>query len=303
MATVQEILSWYESDSPGTIANIRKFFTHGALSNTGKTLIYAVDQGFEHGPGRSFGINPDSYDPHYHFQFAIDSGASGFAAPLGFLESGARTFAGQIPLILKMNSSNSLLAGDLAPDQAITASIEDALRLGCSAIGFTIYPGSDASLDMFEEIRELAEEAKAVGLAVVIWSYARGNMSKEGETALDIISYGAHMAALLGAHIIKVKVPTACLENPDAKAEYIAQSIPTEPLTARIQHVMKCAFGGRRIVIFSGGTAKDNGSLIEESQAIRDGGGLGSIIGRNFFRRPRQEALTLVQEICRIYQK
>src|SRR5690554_2629545 len=156
---VRKILSNYESDNPGTKANLARILMQGRLGGTGRLVILPVDQGFEHGPARSFAPNPDAYDPHYHFQLAIHAGLSAFAAPLGMIEAGADTFAGCIPTILKVNSANSLAS---AKDQAITGSVSDALRLGCSAIGFTIYPGSDSAFDMMEEIRDLAEEAKSV---------------------------------------------------------------------------------------------------------------------------------------------
>ncbi len=245
---VKEILSHYESDNPGTKANLARILMEGRLGGSGKLLILPVDQGFEHGPARSFAPNPPAYDPHYHFQLAVDAGLSAFAAPLGMIEAGADSFAGAIPTILKVNSSNSLAK---AKDQAVTGSVNDALRLGCAAIGFTIYPGSDYAFEMMEEIRQLAEEAKAAGLAVVIWSYPRGDaLSKEGETAMDICAYAAHMAALLGAHIIKVKPPTAFLEQPEAKKVYEKEKIPIATLADRIRNVVQSCFNGRRIVVF-----------------------------------------------------
>lgn len=297
---IQKILSWYESDNPGTKANLARVLMQGRLGGTGKMVILPVDQGFEHGPARSFAANPAAYDPHYHFQLAIDAGLNAYAAPLGWLEAGADTFAGMIPTILKMNSSNSLYDKANTPDQAITASVEDALRLGCSAIGFTIYPGSDASLDMFEEIRDLAAEAKACGLSVVIWSYARGALSKAGETAIDVIAYGAHMAALLGAHIIKVKLPTAQLENEDAKKQYIQHQVKIDTLEDRIRHVVQSCFNGRRLVIFSGGEVKETHSILKDAEAIAAGSGNGLIIGRNCFQRPREEALTMLDDLIKI---
>jgi class I fructose-bisphosphate aldolase len=300
---VKKILQNYESDNPGTKSRLAQMLMHGRLGGTGRMIILPVDQGFEHGPVRSFAPNPDSYDPHYHFKLAIDSGLNAYAGPLGWLEAGADTFAGAIPTILKMNSSNTLLPKDHAPDQAVTASISDALRLGCSAIGFTIYPGSEASLDMFEEIRELAEEAKSCGLAVVIWSYARGSMSKAGETAIDVISYGAHMAALLGAHIVKVKLPSAYVEAEEAKKIYTQQGVKLDTLADRVSHVVKCCFNGRRLVVFSGGETKDVAGILDDARAIAAGGGNGSIIGRNSFQRPREEALKLLSEMVTIYRK
>ncbi len=300
---VKKILSFYESDNPGTKANLARILMHGKLGGTGKMVILPVDQGFEHGPDRSFAINPDAYDPHYHFELAIDAGLNAYAAPLGMIEAGADSFAGQIPTILKINSSNSLHNGGTAPHQATTASIKDALRLGCSAIGFTIYPGSDAAFDMFEEISALAEEAKANGLAVVIWSYPRGgDLSKIGETAMDICAYATHIAAMLGAHIIKVKPPTQALENLEAIKVYEKVKIPMNTLEERIKHVMKTAFNGRRIVVFSGGNAKGEEDIYNEIRQIYKGGANGSIIGRNTFQRPREEALKMLDNIIRIYQ-
>ncbi len=299
---VKSILEHYESDNPGTKANISRILMHGKLGGTGKLVILPVDQGFEHGPARSFAANPDAYDPHYHFQLAIDAGLSAYAAPLGMIEAGAGSFAGAIPLILKVNSANSLYAGS-SPNQAVTASVKDALRLGCSAVGFTIYPGSDDSYDMMEEIREMAEEAKAHGLAVVIWSYPRGGkISKNGETAMDICAYAAHMAALLGAHIIKVKPPTEHLEQDEAKKVYQEKKIPIAKLKDRVRHVVQSTFNGKRIVVFSGGASKGADAVYEEARAIREGGGNGSIIGRNTFQRPLDEALKMLDKIIKIYQ-
>ncbi len=298
---VKKILDNYESDNPGTKANLTRILMQGRLGGTGKLVILPVDQGFEHGPARSFAANPAGYDPHYHPDLALEAGLSAYAAPLGMIEA-ASSYAGQIPLILKVNSSNSLSAAKEAPSQAVTGTVRDALRLGCSAIGFTIYPGSDAQFEMMEQIRELAEEAKEVGLAVVIWSYPRGgNLSKQGETAIDICAYAAHMAALLGAHIIKVKPPTEHLELDAAKKVYEAQKIDISNQTARYRHVVQSCFNGRRIVVFSGGEAKGTDSLLTEARAIRDGGGNGSIIGRNSFQRPRDEALKLLDGLINVY--
>jgi class I fructose-bisphosphate aldolase len=297
---VRKILSFYESDNPGTKANLARILMQGKLGGTGKLVILPVDQGFEHGPARSFAVNAPGYDPHYHWQLAIEAGLSAFASPLGMIEAGAESFAGAIPTILKVNSSNSLAT---AKDQAITGSVGDALRLGCSAIGFTIYPGSDDCFNMMEEIRELAEEAKSVGLAVVVWSYPRGGtLSKDGETAIDITAYAAHMAALLGAHIIKVKPPTAYLEQAEAKKVYEKEKIDVSTLQARIAHIMQSSFGGRRIVVFSGGAAKDVDGILAEARAIRDGGGTGLIIGRNSFQRKREDALKMLDQIIKIFQ-
>jgi len=301
---VEAILENYTSESPAIKAKLCQFLMSGKLAGTGNLVILPVDQGFEHGPDRSFAKNPASYDPDYHFKLAIDAGLSAYAAPLGFLEASAGKFAGQIPTILKMNSSNSLLSKDSVPDQAITATVKDAVELGCSAIGLTIYPGSDSSLDMFEDARELVREAKSYGLPTVIWSYPRGGgLSKVGETAVDVCAYAAHIAALLGAHIIKVKPPTTLVEQEEVKNIFESEKIQIKSTTEAVNHVVQSCFAGKRIVVFSGGAAKDTESILAEVKAIKDGGGNGSIIGRNSFQRPREEALELLNSIIDVYKK
>ena len=300
---IQDILSWYGSDNPGTLTNLARLLNHGRLAGTGKLVILPVDQGFEHGPARSFATNPSAYDPRYHFQLAIEAGCNAYAAPLGFLEAGAREFAGQVPLILKVNDHDVLL-DEPDPHQALTGSVQDALRLGCVGIGFTIYPGSSHRLEMYGQIRAYAEEAKRYGLAVIIWSYPRGaGLSKAGETAIDVTAYAAHIAAQLGAHIIKVKLPTDHIEQDPARKVYEQQRIPISTLEERVRHVVQCTFNGRRIVIFSGGVMDSDSALLDEIHAIRSGGGFGSIIGRNSFQRSKRDALNLLSKITDIYME
>ena len=298
---VKEILSWYSSDSPGTLASIARMLNHGRLGGTGKLVILPVDQGFEHGPARSFAKNPAGYDPRYHFELAIAAGCNAYAAPLGFLEAGAAEFAGDIPTILKLNNSDSLYGGN-DPCPAITGSVDDALRLGCSAIGFTIYPASAARDTMYAQIRALSEEAKRKGLAVVVWSYPRGSgISKKGETAIDVVAYAAQIAAQLGAHVIKVKPPTEHIEHDAARKVYESEKIPVATLPDRIRHVVQSAFAGRRIVIFSGGEAKGRDDVLNEIRGIADGGGFGSIVGRNSFQRAKADGVALLHDIMDIY--
>jgi class I fructose-bisphosphate aldolase len=298
---VQEILSWYESDNAGTKTNIARLLNAGKLAGTGKLVILPVDQGFEHGPARSFAPNSAGYNPHYHFQLAIDAGCNAYAAPLGFIEAGASQFAGRIPLILKLNN-HDVLHDEKDPLSSVTGSVRDALRLGCSAVGFTIYPGSSHSNQMYEQLRAIAEEAKNCGLAVVVWSYPRGSaLSKEGETAMDVVAYAAQIAAQLGAHIIKVKLPSAHIEQAAAKKVYEAEQVPIKTLAERVKHVVQSSFDGRRIVIFSGGAKSDEKTFFEEVRAIRDGGGFGSIIGRNSFQRPKADAIKFLNTVMALY--
>jgi len=298
---VKEILGWYSADNPGVKASLARMLNTGTLAGTGKMVILPVDQGFEHGPARSFAPNPAGYDPRYHFELAIEAGCNAYAAPLGFLEAGAADYAGELPLILKLNN-NDTLYDSKNPVPAVTAGVSDALRLGCSAIGFTIYPGSEWRKEMYQEVRELAEEARAVGLAVVVWSYPRGEgISKDGETAVDVVAYAAQIACQLGAHIVKVKPPTAHIEQDAARKVYEKYQVPVETLADRVRHVVQAAFDGRRIVIFSGGASKDTKEMFQEIQGIHDGGGFGSIIGRNSFQRPKEEAVAMLKHVMGIY--
>lgn len=298
---VREILSWYEAENPGVRANLARMLNHGKLGGTGKMVILPVDQGFEHGPARSFAPNPAGYNPLYHVELAMESGCNAYAAPLGFIEEAASKYPGAIPLILKINN-HDLLLDERDPMPALTASPQDALRLGCAAIGFTIYPGSASSRTMYEQLRAAAEEAKRYGLAVVVWSYPRGTgLSKEGETAVDVIAYAAQIAAQLGADVLKVKPPTAHVELAEAKKVYEKYQIPVGTLAERVRHVVQSAFDGHRIVIFSGGAAKDDAAVFEEIRGIRDGGGFGSIIGRNSFQRPKAQALEFLSTVMQIY--
>lgn len=298
----REILSYYKGENPGVLTNLARLLNHGRLGGTGRMLILPVDQGFEHGPGRSFAPNPPAYDPNYHFQLAIDAGLNGFASLLGFLESGAADFAGEIPLILKLNS-HDLLHKEKDPMGAQTASVKDALRLGCVAIGYTIYPGTQDRRIQYEQLRELIEEARYAGLPTVVWSYPRGgDISKEGETSLDVVAYAAQIAAELGAHIIKTKLPSEHIEFDDARKVYETYNIPRATLAERVRHVMQGAFNGKRMVIFSGGAKETDDTLYNNVRAIRDGGGNGSIIGRNTFQRDRNAAMQMLNEVINIYK-
>ncbi len=298
---VREILSWYGAENIGVLTNLARLMNTGKLKGTGKMVILPVDQGFEHGPARSFAKNPDGYDPSYHFDLAIESGCNAYAAPLGALEACARDYAGEIPLILKINNSD-VLYGSKSPISALTSSVDDALRLGCAAIGFTIYPGSSHRKQMYEEIAVASREAKKAGLAVIIWAYARGDgLSKEGETGMDVIAYSAHVAAQLGANIIKVKPPTAHLEQAEAKKVYETQGIKITQLSDRIRHVVQSCFNGKRIVIFSGGEAKGTAELLEEVKQLAQGGAFGSIMGRNAFQRPKKEAIELLGQVMEAF--
>jgi len=299
-AAVEKIIANYAGETPGVLGNLRRMLNTGNLAGTGKLVILPVDQGFEHGPARSFAPNPAGYDPEYHASLAVESGCNAYAAPLGFIESIAHKHAGRLPLILKVNNSDSL-GGPDEPCSALTSGVQDALRLGCTAVGFTIYPGSGLRNEQYSQIRELIAEARDVGLPTVLWAYPRGaTISKNGETALDVVAYAAHIACQLGAHIVKVKPPSDHIEQKEAQKPY--ENVPRATLAERISHVMQAAFNGKRIVIFSGGPAKGTQEVLEELRQIAKGGANGSIMGRNSFQRSQADGAKLLRDAMEIFK-
>jgi len=299
-AAVEKIIANYAGESPGVLGNLRRLLHTGTLAGTGKLVILPVDQGFEHGPARSFAPNPAGYDPEYHAALAVEAGCNAYAAPLGFIEAVAHKYSGRLPLILKVNNSDSL-GGPDEPCSALTSGVQDALRLGCTAVGFTIYPGSGLRNEMFQQIRDLIAEARDVGLPTVLWAYPRGaGLSKNGETGLDVVAYAAHIACQLGAHVVKVKPPTAHIEQKEAQKPY--ENVPKATLAERIQHVMQAAFNGKRIVIFSGGAAKGTDEVLEELRGLAKGGANGSIMGRNAFQRSQADGAKLLRDAMEIFK-
>jgi class I fructose-bisphosphate aldolase len=297
---VEAILSNYASETPGVLGGLRRLMNSGALAGTGRFVILPVDQGVEHGPARSFAPNPAGYDPSYHPSLALEAGCNAYAAPLGFIEACAHDYAGRLPLILKLNNSDSL-GGPEQPLSALTGSVKDAQRLGCTAIGFTIYPGSAHRNEMYQQVRDLIAEAREAGLPTIIWSYPRGgSLSKDGETALDVVAYAAHLACQLGAHIVKVKPPTAHIEQKEAKKSY--EKVALASLSERVRHVVQSCFNGKRIVIFSGGPAKGTDEVLAELREIKQGGGFGSIMGRNAFQRSRADGAALLKSAIEIFK-
>lgn len=297
---VERILANYAGENPGVVGNLRRMLHQGRLGGTGKLVILPVDQGFEHGPARSFAPNAPGYDPTYHPKLAVDAGCNAYAAPLGFIETIAHDYAGRLPLILKVNNSDSLGGPDM-PCSALTSAVPDALRLGCAAIGYTIYPGSEHRNQMYQDLRDLIREARAVGLPTIVWSYPRGKMPKEAETAIDVVAYAAQIACQLGAHVVKVKPPTELVWQAEAKKNY--EKISIGSLAERVAHVVQSSFAGRRIVIFSGGAAKGADAVLDEIRGIAAGGGYGSIVGRNAFQRSHKDAVKLLNDIMDIYAK
>lgn len=296
--SIANIISHYVHQSPGLRANLYRILMHGAVGGTGRLVILPVDQGLEHGPDVSFKPNPEAYDPSYHFELAIKAKLSAYAAHYSWLQSCVDRYIGKIPLILKLNANNALNKSQ-DPEQVLINCPKDAVQLGCSAVGITIYPGSTSFNKSIYEIKEVIKESKSMGLPVVMWAYPRGSSIKS-PTAIDISAYSAHIACALGADIIKLKLPTNEL-NSELSADSSAASDQFSTIESRVAHVMRAAFNYTRLVVFSGGVAKSDQQIIEEARGIRLGGGSGSMIGRNAFQRSAKKALLLLQNICAEY--
>lgn len=249
-------------------------------------FIMAVDQGFEHGPQRSFGDdNAWGWDPRRHLQLASQEKISALTAPLGFLQDIHHTET-HVPLILKLNHASALYPKNVAPTLAQVASVRDAVRLGCIGVGWTLYPGSSQFLAQLENLREVIAEARDHGLFTMVWSYPRGEaLSKDQEREGDVIAYGAHMACLAGAHIVKVKIPSGDHQTKKNTMKRIVSS----------------CFQGRRWVLFSGGEKATDTSLLEEANLICEVGAHGAVMGRNIFQRSWQDAQSLLRDLLEIY--
>lgn len=305
---VLNILNWYPALSDAQKKNLLAIINHGRIGGSGKFVILPVDQGFEHGPGRSFETNPIGYDPCYHVHLAVMSGCNAYAAPLGALELASdKIEEHELPTILKVNSNDLMMPDSEDPFPAITSWVDDAARLRCAAVGFTIYPGSAYSREMYQQVRELVKDARKAGLVVVIWAYPRGSglPFKEAETALDVICYGVHIACQLGAHIVKAKPVGKMIygipDNEKRKIYDIYGNADLSTLAKRTAKVVQAAFNGKRILINSGGDKKSEEEILAEVRELKAGGSFGSIIGRNAFQRPFDNAITLLRDVQDIW--
>lgn len=297
---VEEILSWYKhTNTSEQQDNLAKILNYGRIGGTGKLMILPIDQILEHGPGRAFESNPVMYDPLELAQFAVDGGFNAFAAPLGSLERGYEVLAKHnVPTILKVNSHTLMIPDNDNPKPSIHSWVDDAVRLGCSAVGFTLYPGSLHSNEMEQQAKALIADARKAGLITILWVYPRGEgLIKGQERAVDVIAYGVALGVSLGAQIIKVKLPLDGYGIASNQEMGIYDQVPTQTLTDRIKLVMKAAYNGHRIVIHSGGDFANAETLENEMRSIREGGAFGSIMGRNAFQRPKVQALDLISDL------
>ncbi len=266
---------------------------YGAGPANGTLMLLPIDQGLEHGP-RDFFVNPPAKDPEFQLQLALDGGFSGIVFQVGIASKYMPKFAGKVPLILKLNGKTEI-PPDTAPISPCIASVEDAVRLGADAVGYTLYVGSPLQTQDFEQFRRVREDAERYGMPIVVWSYPRGEAieAKGGRDSFYAIDYAARTAAELGADVIKVNVPKM---NPD-KDKAAPAPYSTTPFTVDEALRQIVASAGKTVVIFSGGEKQDESGVVEKARVGMEAGGTGVIFGRNLWQRPMADALKLAGEI------
>jgi class I fructose-bisphosphate aldolase len=293
--TATEQKSLLATLSPGKRTRLRRLlFEFGPGSGT--LLFLPIDQGIEHGP-RDFFPNPASKDPEYQFELAAEAGYSAIACQIGLAEKYYPDYAGQVPLLLKINAKTELPPSDEA-FSPLNASVEDAVRLGADAVGYTLYVGSPRQDDDLLQLKQVREDCDRYGMPLVIWAYPRGSAvdAKGGQTTFYAIDYAARLAMEMGADVVKLNMPKIDPEKDKlTPAPYNELEITQEDA---IRQVVDSA--GRSLVVLSGGSKVDDDQLLGQTRFIMGAGGSGVIYGRNVWQRERKAALDVIEQIKEI---
>jgi class I fructose-bisphosphate aldolase len=269
----------------------RLLYKYGPANGT--LMLLPIDQGLEHGP-RDFFVNPDAKDPEFQLRLAKEGGFSGIVFQYGIARKYMSQYAGEVPLVLKLNGKTEI-PSDKSPISPCIASVEDAVRLGADAVGYTLYVGSPLQAEDFEQFRKVRSAAERYGMPVIVWAYPRGEAieAKGGRDSLYAVDYAARVANELGADIVKVNVPSINPEK-DAAAPKPYNSMQVSREEA-VRMVVESA--GRTMVLFSGGEMQGEGTVIDKARIGMESGATGLIFGRNIWQRPYDEALALAQQI------
>ncbi len=258
----------------------------------GTLMLLPIDQGIEHGP-RDFFPNPASKDPDYQFRLAAEAGYSGLACQIGIAEKYYPDYAGAVPLILKVNGKTNIPSGARA-FSSCNASVEDAVRLGAEAVGYTLYVGSPRQDEDLAQLRTVRQDCDRFGMPLVIWSYPRGEAvdAKGGAASFYAIDYAARMAMEMGADIVKLNMPELSEKDKDAPAPYNEMEISQE------EAIRQCVqSAGRSLVVLSGGSKVDDETVLAHTRMALEAGGSGVIFGRNVWQREWSEALEIIGQI------
>ena len=281
--------------SPGKRTRLRRLlFEFGP--GQGTLLLLPIDQGIEHGP-RDFFPNPDSKDPEYQFRLAVEAGYSAIACQIGLAEKYYPDYAGQVPLLLKVNGKTDIPSSDEALSTT-NASVEDAVRLGADAVGYTLYVGSPRQDQDLRQLQTVREECDRYGMPLVIWAYPRGSAvaKKGGQNSFYAIDYAARMAMEMGADVVKLNMPKIDPDkDKDAPAPYNELEVSQEEAVRQV-----VASAGRSLVVLSGGSKIDDDQLLSQTRMIMEAGGSGVIYGRNVWQREHSEAMEIVEQIKEI---
>jgi class I fructose-bisphosphate aldolase len=295
VGSITEQKSLLATLAPGKRTRLRRLlFEFGP--GQGTLLLLPIDQGIEHGP-RDFFPNPASKDPEYEFSLAAEAGYSAIACQIGLAEKYYPDYAGQVPLLLKVNGKTDLPPSDEA-FSTVNASVEDAVRLGADAVGYTLYVGSPRQDQDLLQLKSVREDCDRFGMPLVVWAYPRGSAvkGKGGQDSFYAIDYAARMAMEMGADVVKLNMPKI---NPDsdkdAPAPYNELEVSQEEA---VRQVVESA--GRSLVVLSGGSKVDDDQLLGQTRMIMEAGGSGVIYGRNVWQRERSEAMEIVEQIKEI---
>ncbi len=283
--------------STGKLARLKRLL-YGHGPGGGTLLVLPIDQGLEHGPVDFF-ANPDSLDPSYQYALARDGRFSAIALHIGLAEKYFHEYAGDVPLILKLNGKTSI-PPDAQAFSALTGTVEDAVRLGADAVGYTVYVGSPAQDRDFRQLLDVRQDADRFGMPLVVWAYPRGDAvaKKGGRESLYAIDYAARVALELGADIVKVNYPVPSEKDAESPPPYNTLRLGHEEA---FRKVVESA--GRALVLVSGGEKMSDSELLAKVRSSMDAGATGIIFGRNMWQRPREEALRLTRELHGIFRE
>jgi fructose-bisphosphate aldolase, class I len=295
VSTAIEQKSLLDTLSPGKRTRLHRLLFEFGPGN-GTLLLLPIDQGIEHGP-RDFFPNPASKDPAYEFELAAEAGYSAIACQIGLATKYYPDYAGRVPLLLKVNGKT-----DLPPSEAAlsttNASVEDAVRLGADAVGYTLYVGSPRQDEDLRQLQTVREDCDRYGMPLVIWAYPRGSAvaAKGGQNSFYAIDYAARLAMEMGADVVKLNMPKIDPEkDKDAPAPYNEMDVTQEEA---VRQVVESA--GRSLVVLSGGSKVDDDQLLAQTRMIMEAGGSGVIYGRNVWQRSHSEAQDIIEQIKEI---
>lgn len=262
----------------------------------GTALFLPYDQGMEHGP-RDFFANPNSADPKYIIRLALEGGFNGIAIQIGLAEKFFWDFAGELPLILKLNGKTDI-PSDAQALSPVHASVKEAVQLGADAVGYTLYVGSPAQEQDFAQLREIRTDAKKYGMPLIVWSYPRGEAieAKGGNSSFYAVDYAARVASELGADIVKVNFPHPDLRT-NVKKEYDRDFTTQEAINAVVRSANKT------LVLVSGGEKSGDDVMLQKARESMEAGATGLIFGRNVWQREHDASLKFVSSLREILGK